>query len=87
MGFQEELVNFAASIVTPGHRHPYSMVILNFALIGLAVTLSFVLLFGSGNIHHVIMLIMSVVLLVAVHLFLKAVDALPPSPKTAKKQD
>lgn len=84
-GFQEELLNFATSVVTPGHRHPWSMRILNFALIGLAVTLSCVLLFGRSTIHHFIMLVMSLCLLAAVHWFIRAVDALPQSPKAEKK--
>lgn len=84
--FNEELLNFAASMITPGHRHPWALRILNFALIGLAFTLSFVLIFGDGNIHHVIMLCMTVILFVAVHWFLRAIDSLPPTEEEKKQK-
>jgi hypothetical protein len=84
--FQQELLNFVTSVMTPNHIHPWAIYIFNFALIGLVLTLSAVILIGAGNIHHVIMLIMSVVLFVAVHWFLQAVAALPASPKSKKQQ-
>jgi hypothetical protein len=70
--FQTELLNFAASVVTPGQQHPWTFKIMNFALIGLFFTLVLVIVSGSGNIHHVIMLGMTVVLFGLIHWFLQA---------------
>ena len=84
MSFQEELLSFAASVLTPGHRHPWAMRILNFALLGLAATLLFGIASGSGTVHHGVMLAMSLALLVAVHWFVRAVDALPQEDRQKK---
>jgi hypothetical protein len=85
--FHDELLNFVTSVITPGHRHPWSLRIMNFALLGLAATLLFGMATGSGTIHHVIMLVMSLGLLVAVHWFIRAVDALPKEEKKELKQE
>ena len=84
--FQQELLNFVTSMITPGHRHPWAVYILNFALIGLALTLTFILVTGDGNIHHAIMLGMSIVLFVACHWFLSEIDALKHEEETKKQK-
>lgn len=88
-GFQDEIINFVAAVITPGQTHPWAIRILNFALIGLFFTLLSVVLFGTPIIHHYIMLLMTVVLFIMVHWFIRELDAVKKKEKEQeeKKKD